>query len=270
MYKMKVTRNTKISRILRENKGAVETIADINKHFAKLNNPVLRRVLAPRVTVNDAAKIGNITVNEFLKRLSEIGFEVVYESQEINNKIGVNDQMSLNQSKIKVLDVRETIQSGADPFSDIMEALKNLKEDAVLKLINVFEPIPIIKVLKEKGYTVWTKRIDEEEYHTFFKKNSKLSHQEIVADMPITEGSFDEKLVSYGANVKEIDVRLLEMPEPMVTILKEVETLPENFVLLVNHKKVPQFLLPELKTRDYTWMHKEIDLSLTQLLIFKI
>lgn len=87
--------------------------------------------------------------------------------------------------------------------------------------------------------------------------------------MPISEGSFEEKLVSFGGNIKEIDVRLLEMPEPMVNILKEIETLPDNYVLLVNHKKVPQFLLPELKSRGYTWMHKDIEPGLTHLLIFK-
>jgi len=264
---MKVTRNTKISRILRENKDAIDTIAGINKHFKKLNNPVLRRVLAPRVTVTDAAKIGNITVNEFLKRLSEIGFEVIYDDEEIKNPI--DKEVSFDPNKIKDLDVRATIQSGADPFSDIIKALKGLKDDEVLKVINVFEPIPIINVLKEKGYQAWTKKIETEEYHTFFKKEVSSSHQEIVEEMPFSEGSFEEKLVSYGSNVKEIDVRLLEMPEPMVTILKEVEQLPENYVLLVNHKKIPQFLLPELKTRNYTWLNKEIDAGLTKLLIFK-
>jgi uncharacterized protein (DUF2249 family)/predicted HTH domain antitoxin len=264
---MKVTRNTKISRILRENKDAIDTIASINKHFKKLNNPVLRRVLAPRVTVTDAAKIGNITVNEFLKRLSEIGFEVIYDNEEIKNPI--DQEVSFDPNKTKNIDVRATIKSGADPFSDIMSALKALKEDEVLKLINVFEPIPIINVLKEKGYKAWTTKIGAEEYHTFFKKEVSDSHQEIVEKMPFSKGSFEEKLVSYGANVREIDVRLLEMPEPMVTILKEVELLPEDYILLVNHKKVPQFLLPELKTRNYTWMHQEVDDSLTKLLIFK-
>ncbi len=76
-------------------------------------------------------------------------------------------------------------------------------------------------------------------------------------------------MLNFGSNLKEIDVRLLEMPEPMVNILKSIETLPEDHVLLVNHKKVPQFLLPELKSRNYTWIHKDIEPGLTQLLIYK-
>ena len=266
---MKVTRNTKISRILRENKNAVATIASINKHFAKLNNPVLRRVLAPRVTVKDAAKIGNVSVNEFLKRLEAIGFEVVYENETVSESPIKDNRPYINITKLIKLDVRPTINKGADPFSEIMEALKEMKDDETLKLINIFEPVPIIKILEEKGYKSWTEKICDKEYHIYFTKGTTTSHQEIIAQMPISKGSFEEKLISFGSNIKEIDVRLLEMPEPMVTILKEIETLPENHVLLVNHKKIPQFLLPELKSRNYTWINKDIEPGLTQLLIYK-
>lgn len=267
---MKVTKNTKISRILRENNDAIETIASINQHFMKLKNPVLRRVLAPRVTVKDAARIGAISINAFLEKLEKIGFEVVYENENLQEQTAVQKHSEpKDPSKIILLDVRPTINSGADPFKEIMGAIKGMKEDETLQLINIFEPLPIIQILQEKGYKTRTDKISDSEYHTFFTKETKDSHEEIVANMPISEGSFEEKLVSFGGNLKEIDVRLLEMPEPMVTILKEIETLPDDFVLLVNHKKVPQFLLPELKSRNYEWMYKEVEPGLTQLLIFK-
>ena len=266
---MRVTKNTKISRILREDIDAIDTIASINKHFKKLKNPVLRRVLAPRVTVKDAAKIGNVSINEFLKKLEQIGFDVIYEDKLQTDTNSNNKTIAVDNLKIVRLDVRPTINSGADPFKEIMGAIKEMKEDETLQLINIFEPTPIIQILEEKGFASWTDKISTDEYHSFFTKNSKLSHQEIVADMPISEGSFEEKLISFGGNIREIDVRLLEMPEPMVTILKEIETLPEDHVLLVNHKKVPQFLLPELKSRNFTWMQRDIEPGLTHLLIFK-
>ena len=265
---MQVTRNTKISRILRENKLAVETIASINPHFKKLNNPVLRRVLAPRVTVKDAAKIGKVSVNEFLQKLKEIGFDVIFDEQAQETQQETSNKEK-EPSEMVVLDVRPTIESGADPFKEIMAGVKEMEDSETLKVINVFEPIPLISILKEKGYKSWTNEISTNEYHTFFTKETTATHQEIVAEMPISEGSFEEKLVSFGGNIREIDVRLLEMPEPMVTILKEIETLPADHVLLVNHKKVPQFLLPELKSRGYVWMHKDIEPGLTHLLIFK-
>lgn len=266
---MKITQNTKISEILRENIEAIDTIASINKHFEKLKNPVLRRVLAPRVSVKDAAKIGKVSVNEFLKRLEKIGFEVSYDDETIKDEKIETNKPSLASSKIIALDVRPTILSGADPFSEIMGALKEMKDDETLKLINIFEPVPIIQILQDKAYKTRVEKISDNEYHTFFTKKASASHKEIVSEMPISEGSFEERLVSFGGNVKEIDVRHLEMPEPMVTILKELESLPENFALLVNHKKIPQFLLPELKTRKFSWMSRDMETGLTLFLIFR-
>lgn len=266
---MIVTRNTKISKILRENMDAIEVIATINKHFKKLKNPVLRRVLAPRVTVKDAAKIGNISTNTFLKHLEAAGFQVVYEQEEASHQNPDNKNLTLDRKNVVLLDVRPIILAGNDPFADIMKAIKNLKKGQTLELINVFEPTPIIQILEEKGYKSWTEKIDSEEYHTYFSKQTNETTEDSVLESPIEEGSFEEKLLSYGENLREIDVQYLEMPEPMVTILKEIDQLPEGYVLLVHHKKVPQFLLPELKTRNYTWMHKEIGPRQTDLLIFK-
>jgi len=266
---MKINSNTKISHILGEKKEAIDTIASINKHFKKLKNPVLRKVLAPRVTIKDAAKIGNISINDFLQKLESIGFEVAYDNSISTDLIPETNKPKAESIKTVLLDVRPTIQSGADPFAKIMKAIKQMADNETLEIINVFEPTPLIQILKGKGYKTWTEKIREEEYHTYFTKQTTSSHQEIIANMPIAEGSFDEKLASYGENLKEIDVRLLEMPEPMVTILSELESLPDDHVLLVNHKKIPQFLLPELKTRNYQLMSKEIENGLLQLIIYK-
>jgi len=76
-------------------------------------------------------------------------------------------------------------------------------------------------------------------------------------------------VIKYAENIKSIDVRDLEMPLPMVTILRELEKLPEDILLYVNHKKVPEFLLPELQERGYKWMIEEIEEGNVKLLIYK-
>ena len=58
---MVVNRKTRISAVIKANKQSIDAITSINKHFNKLRNPVLRKVLAPRVTVEDAAKIVSST-----------------------------------------------------------------------------------------------------------------------------------------------------------------------------------------------------------------
>ena len=71
---MKINGKTKISKVIKENKQAIETIASLNSHFTKLRNPILRRVLAPRVTISEASKIGKCSLETMLNSLAEIGF----------------------------------------------------------------------------------------------------------------------------------------------------------------------------------------------------
>ena len=59
------------------------------------------------------------------------------------------------------------------------------------------------------------------------------------------------------------------MPEPMVTILNELERLPEDYCLFVNHKRIPQYLLPELEKRNFTFTALEINENDVKLLIYK-
>jgi len=272
---MKINRNTRISTLIKENKETIDVIASINKNFLKLKNPILRRVLAPRVTVADAAKVGGVDIEIMIDKLEEIGFEYEGENKTIKNKTtketSLNEEVPLKHVKnLVTLDVRPTLDSGEDPFNIIMKEVKILKDDQTLKIINSFEPIPLIRKLQSKGYESWTERPEEGVVHTFFKMdNSKWVDNEIEEVVLKNKKDFDEQLTFFGDNCKSIDVRQLEMPEPMVQILKEIETLKRGQALYVDHKKIPQFLLPELEVRNFEILFKEIDCNHTKLLIYK-
>lgn len=269
---MVIDQYTKISKVIQENKHAIDAIASINKHFKKLQNPILRKVLASRVTVKDAAGIGGVSVDEFLKILAQIGMEVSFAENKSDSKPEKNlsRKFDLLPELLVKLDVRSTVDSGADPFSEIMAITKTLQEGHILEIINVFEPIPLMNVLGNQGFESFTEVHAANEFHTYFKKSGKKLKTETYAiGLPVLD-DFDTKMVDFGSNLVEIDVRQLEMPEPMVTILDNLVTLPENHALFVHHKKVPQFLLPELKTRNMKWLTKDIEEGYVQILIWKL
>lgn len=267
---MVVNRNTRISTLIKENKNVIDTISAINKHFKKLKNPVLRRVLAPRVTIEDAAKIGGVSINIFLNKLAEIGFEIELTEEKSINKESkkLKRNYLMNKDNLISLDVRSIIEGGSDPFNKIMDIEKKLKIGQTLEIINSFEPIPLINKLKRKGYATWTEKDEDGTVHSFFKKDTNV--EEVVESNTVEKTqNFDEKYKEFIGKLKQIDVRYLEMPEPMTTILEELELLPKGNALLVEHKKVPQFLLPELKARNFEILYNEMSENHLQLLIFK-
>ncbi len=294
---MKVTANTKISKILNAQPEAIDIISGINKNFRKLQNPILRRSLATRVSVKDAAKIGKISVTDFLKELEKAGFEVDYSVNEQAEKDIYIMPPDFSNREIVTLDVRPIITEGKDPFGYINKAAKSIKPEQILLIINDFEPIPLIDYLIGKNFVHWMKQDDEGNYLTYFKLNCKKNgfwkrlfgkkdvpcrfhsvdkkpkrkrERSQNIEIPVqNEGDFERIKAQYKEKMKEVDVRDLEMPMPMQTILENVENLPEGYALFVHHKRIPQFLLPELKKRDYSYVAQKIEPDYTYLIVYK-
>ena len=269
---MKINSQTKISILIKENEKTIDAIASINPHFNKLRNPILRKVLASRVTIEDAARIGKCDIAIFFKKLGEIGFEVeinpILKPEKLEKTKPMEIINAIQQAKVTSLDVRPSLAKGNDPFKEIMGALAILQDGYALEIINTFEPTPLIKIVNAKGYVSMVKNEDGVIY-TYFLKTDKKSETSIINNLVVKVSI--EELEKEKANCKkevhEVDVRDLEMPLPMVTILKELEELGAGDFLYVHHKKIPQYLLPELAERNFkTWI-AEMDDENVKLLI---
>ncbi|PKV62630.1 DUF2249 domain-containing protein [Pontibacter ramchanderi] len=272
---MELSATTRISTILRENPAAIEAIVSINRHFEKLRNPVLRKVLASRVTIADAARIGKCRVEDFYEKLEPLGFSVAskptYNKRAIPMETDVLERpafmVNLIESNTIVLDVRDTITKGDDPFLQIMDAVNKLSPEQVLCIVNTFEPIPLIAIVRPKGFEYYTETLGPSLVRTYFKRESAGEKVEIAK--VTTEENVDELVSRYSGKLQRIDVRQMEMPQPMVSILSALETLPADEALYVQHRKVPQFLLPQLTERGFKVSIKEVGPNQVYLLIYR-
>lgn len=254
---MQININTKIDTLLSHNPEALEAIVALNKNFVKLKNPVLRKILAKRVNIATAAKIGGVSVDAFFKALEPIGFQV--ETVSNTKKFAMTQEQNISQEAKKnaiTLDVRPILDGGVDPFETIVAQLKKMNPGQVLLIINTFKPVPLISVLGEKNYVIDAVQNEDKLFYTYFQVPEK-----VVEEQPAQPqfSNFETVETMFEGKMVEIDVRELEMPEPMITILDQLGTLPEGHCLYVHHKKVPQFLLPELKKRDFIHVEKTID-----------
>ncbi|MEO6819488.1 MAG: DUF2249 domain-containing protein [Ginsengibacter sp.] len=266
---MIITANTKIAAILKENPAALESIISINPRFEKLRNPLLRKLMAGRTSIAMASKISGCNVNDFFQKLSVLGF--VVDSKEpatVEQKPNLPSFFNLlKPDQIIELDVRATIDAGEDPLSIIIKSVKKLKQGQSLKIINTFEPTPLLSLLKKQGFESYVDHVNEDLVETYFYRSE---YKEIdIEETANNAGDWDYFIQKYTDNIETINVQQLEMPGPMMAILGALETLPLNKALLVYHKRIPVFLLPELKEKDFDFRIKEIRDGEVQLLIFK-
>lgn len=263
--------NTKIAALLKHHPNALEAIISISPKFEKLRNPLLRKIMAGRTSISMASKVGGCSVDDFLMKLEELGFVIDKSTQPIMEKNKKRpDFMSFVQSgRVVEMDVRPMLALGADPLNTILEAIKNMQTESVLRIINTFEPSPLIKMLEKKGFMSYVDKINDDLVETYFYKKTEANSFEIDYLMDASKG-WDEVLSQFAQNTQTIDVRAFEMPQPMLMILEALEQLPENKALYVYHKRIPVFLLPELSERKFDYRIKEFSDSEAHLLIYKM
>jgi uncharacterized protein (DUF2249 family) len=268
---MTINANTKIGKIIKQHPAALDVIISISPKFEKLRNPILRKLMVGRANIAMASKIGGCSISDFCKRLEPLGFEVDNEkSPEEKEDIKEVPEFLRNvkPEQIIKLDVRSVIEGGKDPLNIILGKVKSLQSGQVLEIINTFEPAPLMLLLKKQGFESHAELINDNLVQTYFYKTTDAEPAEVISTEH-SSGGWDGILQRYEKKLQTIDVRQLEMPLPMVTILEALDKLPADEALFVYHKRIPVFLLPELKERKFDYRIKEISDGEVHILIFK-
>ena len=266
---MTINANTKIAAILKENPAALESIISINPKFEKLRNPILRKLMAGRTSIGMASKISGCNVKDFFDKLSFLGFVVDEKEPAKNEQKPVLPAFfnSLQPAQILELDVRPIIDADEDPLSIIIKKVKQIQQGQALKIINTFEPTPLLSLLKKQGFESYVDHVNDNLVETYFYRSDDREVE--ISDNSKNTDDWNFYIEKYKDNVETINVQKLEMPGPMMAILEALETLPANKALLVYHKRIPVFLLPELKDKNFDFRIKEISDREVHLLIFK-
>ena len=269
-----ITKDMKVSKTLNLYPQTLEVFISASPHFSKLKNPILRKALAGRVTIEQAAKIGNVDLNKFLyelnksiNKLQENSKVTINESSQIESKKDEKPEFlnDLSSLKIKELDVRPIINEGKDPLSAIMSFAKTINDDETFLLINSFEPIPLYTVLGKKGFNHFTENLADV-YKVYFYKTHKDEFSD--ADKNNNVETFSINLNDYK-NVIEIDVRELPPPEPMMKVFENLNQIDENTLLLVHHHREPLMLYPKLSERGFKAQSNKINDNYYKVFIVK-
>jgi uncharacterized protein (DUF2249 family) len=267
---MNINANTKIATILKQSPAALDAIVSINSKFEKLRNPLLRKLMAGRTSIGMAAKISGNPVEDFYKKLIPLGFTVI---ETEGQKSGVKKPKlpaffnELKPEQIIEFDARPIIEADEDTLTTILKKVKGINQHEALKIINSFEPTPLIVLLEKQGFESFTDTINDNLVETYFYKKSD---KEVALDeIEKSSQGWEQLLEKYTGKLETIDVRKLEMPGPMMAILEAINTLAPEKALFVYHKRIPVFLLPELREKGFDYRVKEIATNEVHLLIFK-
>lgn len=155
--------------------------------------------------------------------------------------------MTIPQAEPHELDVRPLLHAGQEPFAAIMAAVDGLARGQALRLIAPFRPVPLYKVMANRGYGASERALPGSDWEVVFTPKGAMP-----VDTGLAAGS-SPSAAGWKSPIEELDLRELDPPEPMVRILDTLGMLEAGDVLFALLSREPLFLFPELAKRGHEW-----------------
>lgn len=159
-HKLIITPKTKVGELLDRYPQLESLLIDMAPAFSKLKHPVLRKTIAKVATLQQAAGVGNVNINELVLRLRK----AVGQEDDLGNTLDNQDYISavipewyhpeLVSIRINAVDI---INRGESPMNEIIALAQKLDGHQIMELKTPFVPVPIIDMLRKKGFTTFSR-----------------------------------------------------------------------------------------------------------------
>lgn len=238
-----ITAQTRISEVLQEHPELLPVLISASPAFEKLKNPMLRKVMPKLVTVQQAAGMAGLQVEDLLGKLQTAVGQVPAGQNAISGSgslLGTPAPAWIHAGVSAELDVRPLLQCGEEPFSQIQKVAAAVPAGQKFLLLAPFEPVPLYQALGKKGFAAWCEQSGEVFRVHFYRCATVQSTPEPGEPASGTPGDWTFDL--------EITIpETLEPPEPMMRVLSALEQLRPGQALMVHHVRRPVYLLQRLE-----------------------
>lgn len=155
---MDINLHIKVSDLLDTYPHLESTLLELSPAFSKLRNPILRRTVAKVTTLQQAAKVAGVSpilLLETLRQAAGLPIDNSNESIDIENEQKDKPEWFGEMNITIRFDARPIIESGENPMQEIIGLSKELQNNQIMELTAPFKPVPIMDLLKSKGFDVW-------------------------------------------------------------------------------------------------------------------
>jgi hypothetical protein len=171
MSGLTITPRTKVSELLEAYPELEQVLIAYLPAFKKLRSPVLRRTVARVTTLQQAATVGNVSVQDLINRLRKEVGQDLYSGESAPGYATEQPDWYLKERVVSEFDAREMLAAGEQPVNQVMADLNSLDAGAIYKLIAPFVPAPLVDKASSLGLAHWIQRMGDEEFIVYFYKD---------------------------------------------------------------------------------------------------
>lgn len=168
--KTPITPKSKVLNVIEEFPQLEEVLINYVPAFSKLKNPVLRKTVAKVATLQQAAAIAGVRVEELINHLrKEVGQDLLLESS--SQEYTTSQPHWFDAEKIVLeLNASEMLGQGEHPVNQVMADLKLMNSRSIYKLIAPFLPAPLIDKATSLDVQHWVEKQTDGSFIIYFYK----------------------------------------------------------------------------------------------------
>ena len=202
---MKVTAEMKVNAALKINERMLDAFTWLAPEFERLRNPALRKVMANRMTIEQAARVAKLPLTEILYVLNLAAGE---DPEQLNREFDALpvgafqverdnpprkpcELLNLKDTddRVSFVDVMPHARRSKDPLPTIMRHVRALESDREILLVrHPFDPIPLRDLLARRGLASWAEERRPAEWYIYFYRPALRA--EAVAHPPMMNEVF--------------------------------------------------------------------------------
>jgi hypothetical protein len=165
-----ISPKTKVLALIEAYPQLEDTLIRYVPAFEKLKNPVLRRTVAKIATLQQAAAIGNVKVEELINVLrKEVGQDLI--AAAADQQFNTSMPSWFEEGNVsRETDIRTMLAAGEQPVNQVMADLNTLEPGVIYRVVAPFVPAPLIEKAASLNIDHWLKQESDELFFVYFRK----------------------------------------------------------------------------------------------------
>jgi len=168
MTEITIAPKTKVAELVDAYPQLEQVLIDYVPAFEKLRNPVLRKTVARITTLQQAAAVGGVDVENLINRLrKEVGQD--YFSGTAAAAYTTEQPEWFSEGRVVAeLDARGMLTEGLQPVNQVVADLNALSQGDIYRLVAPFMPAPLVDKASSLGLSHWITPQDNQEFFIYF------------------------------------------------------------------------------------------------------
>lgn len=167
---------TRLSVALAAHPSVLEYIISFNPHdFQRLRNPLMNKVMPPRITLGRIAAMVGIPEKELVDKIKEIAGitedwtddSTEHEAMPQSAKEKPSWLVQCAAGSITWVDVTPLDAHLGDPMPPINIAVNTSKPGDVIGVKHMWEPQPLFDIWHARGFKFWSEQIEPDLWHVY-------------------------------------------------------------------------------------------------------